>query len=81
MTPKAVPADPFDLSRLCRYFSERSPQPMVAVEGPTHIVRYLNPAFARLAEKDSDKLIGLPFAEALPAKIGNQCLVLLDRVL
>jgi hypothetical protein len=30
----AAGVHPFDLPHLFRYFSERSPQPMVAVEGP-----------------------------------------------
>jgi PAS domain-containing protein len=83
MSTEAVSAagpDPFDLPRLCRYFSERSPQPMAAVGGPAHVVRYLNPAFARLAGKSSDELIGRPFAEAVPEGAGNGCLALLDRV-
>ena len=72
--------DPFDLARLCRYFSERSPQPMVATEGPAHTVRYLNPAFARLAGKTPGELLGRPFAEAVPEGAGNRCAGLLDRV-
>jgi PAS domain S-box-containing protein len=69
-----------DLPQLSRYFSERSPQPMVAVGGPTHVVRYLNPAFARLVGKTPDELIGRPIAEAVPEGAGNRCLPLLDRV-
>src|SRR5690348_16894172 len=78
-TVSAVGAHPFDLPRLCRYFSERSPQPMVAVEGPTHVVRHLNPAFARLAGKAADELLGLPFAVAMPGGESTR-LALLDRV-
>ena len=70
----------FDLVRLCRYFSELSPQPMVAVEGTTHIVRHLNAAFSRLVGKDREELIGRPFAEAVPEGEKNGCLPLLDRV-
>ncbi|MDQ3255734.1 MAG: ATP-binding protein [Acidobacteriota bacterium] len=70
----------FDLVRLCRYFSELSPQPMVAVEGTTHIVRHLNAAFARLVGKERTELIGRPFAEAVPEGEENGCLPLLDRV-
>ena len=70
----------FDLVRLCRYFSELSPQPLVAVEGTTHIVRHLNAAFARLVGKEAAEMIGRPFAEAVPEGEENGCLPLLDRV-
>ncbi|MDB5309415.1 MAG: luxQ 1 [Gemmataceae bacterium] len=69
-----------DFPRLCRYLSERSPQPMVAVEGTTHVVGYLNPAFTRLAGREREDLVGRPFAEAVPEGAGNGCLALLDRV-
>src|SRR5688572_20344578 len=56
-------ADPaFKLSHLSRYFSELSPQPMVAVEGATSIVRHANAAFLRLAGANRSDLIGRPFA-------------------
>lgn len=83
MSTDAVPAtavDPFDPACLCHYFSAQSPQPMVAVEGPAHVIRYLNPAFARLAGKTPDELIGRPFAEAVPEGAENGCVALLDRV-
>jgi PAS domain S-box-containing protein len=70
----------FDLVRLSRYFSELSPQPMVAVEGATHIVRYLNASFSRFVGKEATELIGRPFAEAVPEREENKCLALLDRV-
>jgi signal transduction histidine kinase len=53
---------------------------MVAVEGPAHVVRYLNPAFARMAGKSADELLGRPFAEAVPERAENGCLAVLDRV-
>jgi len=68
------------IQRLCRYLSERSAQPMVAVDGTTHIVIYLNPAFAKLVGKERNDLIGRPFAEAVPEGTNNGCLALLDRV-
>src|SRR5690349_21538473 len=74
----AEPAPP--VQRLCRYLSDRSPQPMVAVEGTTHVVIYLNDAFARLVGRYGRDLIGHPFAEAVPEGQGNGCLALLDRV-
>jgi len=81
MNPQPAPGtDPFDFPRLCRSFSEGSPQPMLAVEGESHIVRYLNPAFARLAGRSTDELIGRPFAEAVVEGAANRCIALLDRV-
>ena len=68
------------IPRLCRYLSERSPQPMVVVDGKTHIVSYANPAFAGLVGKEVKHLIGRPFAEAVPEGAENGCLTLLDRV-
>jgi PAS domain S-box-containing protein len=69
-----------DFPRMCRYLSERSPQPMIVVEGKTYIIEYLNPAFAKLVGKEGKDLVGRPFAEAVPEEAGNGCLALLDRV-
>jgi PAS domain S-box-containing protein len=71
---------PPNIQRLCRDLSERSPQPMVAVEGTTHVVFYVNPAFARFVGRERKDLVGRPFAEAVPEGDGNGCLALLDRV-
>jgi len=70
----------FSLPHLCRYFSELSPQPMLAVEGTTCIVRHVNDAFLRLAGVNRSDLIGRPFAEAVPEGEANGCVSLLDRV-
>jgi PAS domain S-box-containing protein len=69
-----------DLIRLCHYALERSPQSMVVTEGRTHIVRYANPAFCRLAGRERAELIGRPFAEAVLQGAVNGCQALLDRV-
>jgi len=53
---------------------------MVAVEGLAHIVRYFNPAFAQLAGKTADELIGRLFADAVPEGAENGCVAMLDRV-
>jgi signal transduction histidine kinase len=74
------PNDPFQLLSISPCFSERSPLPMVALEGPTQIVRYFNPAFATLASKAADELVGRPFVEAVPECNGNGCLAALNRV-
>ena len=68
------------IQQLCRSLSEWSPQPMVAVEGTTHVVIYANPAFARLCGTEAKDLAGRPFAEAVPEWHGHGCAALLDRV-
>lgn len=70
----------FNLTHLCRYFSELSPQPMLAVEGTECIVRHVNAAFLRLAGMNRSDLIGRPFALAVPEGTANLCMSLLDRV-
>ena len=59
------------------YF-DHSPFPMVTVEGATHIVRYVNPAFCRLTKQASDELVGISFCAMLPEM--DECLALLDRI-
>ncbi len=68
------------IRRLCRYLSERSPQPTVAVEGVSHVVIYVNPAFARFVGRERSELVGRPFEEAVPEGAANGCAALLDRV-
>jgi hypothetical protein len=45
---------PPDLSSLGRSIIEHTPLPMATVEGARHIVRYVNPAFCRLIDKNKD---------------------------
>ena len=79
--PNTSIADPaFELSHLCRYFSERSSQPMAAVEGETFIVRHVNAAFLRLVGVRRSDLVGRPFALCVPEGRANGCIALLDRV-
>jgi two-component sensor histidine kinase len=66
------------LSELSSGCFDHSPLPMVTVEGATHIVRYVNPAFCRLTDKTSDELVGISFCATLPEADG--CGALLDRV-
>lgn len=66
--------------QLCRFLGEHSPQPMLAVEGPAQTVRYANPAFHRLLGSAHDRLIGRPFAEAVPEGMANGCAEMLERV-
>lgn len=73
-------ASAIDLAKLSRYFSELSPQPMVVVEGKTHLVCSANSAFLRLVKKEKSELIWHPFAECVPEGCNNVCLELLDRV-
>ncbi|MDP2606644.1 MAG: response regulator [Deltaproteobacteria bacterium] len=69
---------PPDLSRLGRAITEHAPLPMATVEGASHIVRYVNPAFCRLIDRSKDQLVGKSFCEMLPEKV--ECVTLLDRV-
>jgi PAS domain S-box-containing protein len=69
---------PPDLSSLCLAIAEHAPLPMATVEGASHIVRYVNPAFCRLLDKPSEQLVGIPFCEMLPERRAG--VTLLDRV-
>lgn len=68
----------FSTSALGHYSLDFSPEPMITVEGPKHLIRYMNPAFALLVGKKSEELVGLPFVEAVSQ--GIKCFALLDRV-
>jgi len=67
-----------DLPSLCLAITEHAPLPIATVEGATHIVRYVNPAFSRLMDKPREQLIGKPISKLLPKK--DECVTLLDRV-
>ena len=67
-----------DLPSLCRAVTEHASLPMATLEGATHIVRYVNPAFCKLMNKAAAQMVGMPCAEVLPDK--TACLALLDRV-
>ena len=56
---------------------EGSPLPFAALAGPNYTLRYVNPAFCRLADRTKDDLIGKPFAEVV---FWEGCLALLDHV-
>ena len=57
---------------------ERAPLPMIEVEGPGHIVRFVNPAFCFLLGRSRDTLIGQPFDGIVCSD--PECIDLLDRV-
>jgi signal transduction histidine kinase len=77
--PTSAPAPPPpDLPSLCLAITEHAPLPIATVEGATHIVRYVNPAFCRLMEKPKEELLGKPISQLLPKK--DECVTLLDRV-
>ena len=46
-----------DFRDLCRPLAEAAPSPMAAVEGASHTIRYVNPAFCLLAGKTREELI------------------------
>lgn len=65
----------FELSSQC---FDHSPLPMVTVDGATHIVRYANSVFCRLAGKTSDELVGTSFCAMLPDP--GECMAMMDRI-
>ena len=69
---------PLDLPGLCLAYAEHSPLPMAAVEGVSHILRDVNPAFCRLMDKSRQQLVGKTFAEMFPEDA--DCLSMLGRV-
>jgi two-component sensor histidine kinase len=69
---------PPDWSSLSLAITEHAPLPMATVEGASHIVRHINPAFCRLLDKPSEQLVGIPFCTILPDS--DECATLLDRV-
>jgi signal transduction histidine kinase len=66
--------DAFNIERI---ILDTSPLPLATLAGANHVLRYVNPAFCRLASKSKDELIEKPFAEAVP---WEGCLALLNRV-
>jgi len=75
-TPKSDPpsAPPSRLAPII----ERAPLPMVEVDGPDHIVRFVNAAFCALLGKRRDELLGQRFENVVCN--GRTCIELLDRV-
>lgn len=55
-----------------------APLPMATVEGASHIVRYVNPAFCRLLDRPLNEIVGKPFAEFVSDN--DACIKQLDRV-
>ena len=72
----ALPAP--DLSSAGLAIAEHSPLPLARVEGTSHIVRYVNPAFCRMLDKPAVELVGKPFSEMMQDK--DEFLTLLDQV-
>jgi signal transduction histidine kinase/ActR/RegA family two-component response regulator len=77
--PLAGSTDPApDFPRLAAPLIERAPLPMVEVEGPQHLVCFVNPPFCRLLHKTRAELIGKPFEKIV--RNGDKCVAVLDRV-
>jgi two-component sensor histidine kinase len=77
MSPRLPPSATM-LSDLSSHCFDHSPLPIVTVEGATDIMRYVNPAFCRLADQTSDQLVGTPFCAMVPDT--EECKALLDRI-
>ncbi len=57
---------------------ERAPLPMVEVEGPNHVLCFVNAAFCRLVQRKQEEVVGKPFGEIVSN--GDTCVPLLDKV-
>ena len=66
-----------DVPMIERAIFEGSPVPVAALSGPNHTLRYVNPAFCRLAGKTKDDLTGKSFADVVS---WEGCIVSLDHV-
>jgi two-component sensor histidine kinase len=73
-----LPPPAMMLSELSSGCFDHSPLPMVTVEGATHIVHYVNPAFCRLTNRTSDELVGTSFCAMLSET--DECMAQLDRI-
>ena len=67
-----------NLQAICVEATDQSPVAMAALEGPEHIVRYVNPAFCRLVAREEKDLVDIPFADCVPQ--AANCVENLDRV-
>lgn len=67
-----------DVASLAAPVIECAPLAMVEVEGPDHVVCFVNPAFCRLLNKRREDLLGKPFSAIV--RQGDRCVPLLDRV-
>jgi PAS domain S-box-containing protein len=70
-----------DLATLGRLIGEHLLLAAVATQGPAHLLRWVNPAFCRLAGTSAEGIIGRSFEAALPAARTDGAVELLDRVL
>ncbi len=67
-----------DAPNLSGPWLQHAPSPMAIVEGATHLVRDVNPAFCRLIAGARDDVVGKPFRDLLPKN--HECLAVLDGV-
>ncbi len=68
------------LLSISRSVTDRSPFALVYTEGPSHIVRYVNPAFCLLCGQTQEELAGHPLAQVVLEGERNGCARLIDRV-
>jgi two-component system NtrC family sensor kinase len=73
-----TPPSFMDMPDLCRAIAESSIDPVAAVDGAAHIIRYVNAAFSVLAGKHKEELIGSAFSSVLLTD--DDCLSMLNRV-
>jgi len=73
-----TPSQEYDIKDACGPMAHASSIPMAAVDGGSHIVRYVNPAFCLLVSQSAEELIGRSLSAALTCN--DECLSLFDRV-
>lgn len=66
------------LSGIRHRLLEHSPIPMVELEGPAHVIQYVNSAFCHLLGIDRQALIHSPFRDTVQEEA--PCIAILDRV-
>ncbi len=77
-SPQSSSIDPTGAESRVAPLIERAPLPMVEVEGPQHVLCFVNTAFCQLLQKTADELVGRPFCEIVHN--GKHCAALLDRI-
>jgi PAS domain S-box-containing protein len=76
-----LPVWNFETARHFHDFMMQAPSPFVMLDGPEHLLTFINPPYMRLIGRDPETmLVGLPIRECLPELEGQPFFGLLDDV-